>query len=396
MYGQHEARLPVEANEFASLTMNLNLLLDGTARQLQDHDHSRDLLVIRTLVDALGRLALGELHYLPELPPPGGTPIDALVKGIIQVRTRLLNLQSAIQQYQMEQQHLQQQLETLHRQVAQEVQGEQQLLLQMNEGLEAQLKTERQVSQAAEEQLQQERRSHETRLRAVEARAQEAEAALKAAEQQLRLDYEALDRRIKAERQEMEERLRSVSQPDPARTARLREQGEALASQFSTQSERLHTAATALQTAAEVARLLARSIEETAALPALKASAPSVPAPAAPQPAAQTLSAMQMLEQLAGIRAADSAPPTPPATGPLLGGANQEIIKRLHTAATRAEDMSGGLADLAAELIQESSNSKLAAENAGHLTTDLEQAAQPTPTTLRARQPARAVKTERP
>lgn len=395
MQGRYEARLHIESSELASLEADLNLLLDGVDRQLHEHDRSRELLVMRTLVDALGRLALGELHDLPDLPPPTGTPVDALAKGIVQIRTRLLNLQGAIQQYQAEQQELQQELEALRKQVDLEIQGEQQALMQMNQSLEEQLKTERQVAQVAEEQLQKERIAAQARIQAAEARAQEAEAALAAAEDRLRLDYETLERRMKAERQELEERLRSVPQPDLARTARLRQQSEAFASTCSAQSERLHTAAAALQTAAEVARRIARSLQETAALPALRAAEPSAPAAAAP-PTTQTLSAMQLLEQMAGLRPPESAPAVPPAPAARPGAGGPDIPRRLNTVASRADEMAGGLQDLAEELIKEGDTSKRAAEQAEHLTTELEQLAQATPATLRATLPARATKKERP
>jgi hypothetical protein len=268
--------------------------------------------------------------------------------------------------------------------------------MQMNQSLEEQIKTERQVAQIAEEQAQKERASAQTRIQAAEARAQEAEAALAAAEAQLRKDYDALERRMKAERQELDERLRSTPQPDLARAARLRQRGEEFASTFSSQSERLHSAASALQTAAEVARRLSKSIKETATLPGIRATEPPAPAPAAPPPGAQTPSAMQLLEQLAGIRQAESPPPAPPTSRPLPETASSEIIKRLNFAASRADEMAGGLQDLAAELIKEGDASKQAAETAEHLATELEQAAQPTPTTLRARLPVRAAKNEGP
>jgi hypothetical protein len=396
MQGRYDARLQVEGNELAPLEMDLNLLLDGVDRQLHEHDRSRELLVMRTLVEALGRLALGELHDLPDLPPPSGTPADALAKGIIQVRTRLLNLQGTIQQYQADQQRLEQELAALQKQVDLEMQGEQQLLLQMNQSLEEQLKTERQVAQVAEEQVEKERHAAEARIQAAEARAQEAEAALAAAEERLRLDYEALERRMKAERQELDERLRSAPQPDLARASRLRQQGEEFASTFSRQSERLHTAAAALQTATEVARRLARSIQEAAALPELRPAGAPAPAPATPPPGAQTLSALQLLEQLAGVRQNDPSASAPLSTSsPLTGAASQDIVKRLHIAASRADEMAGGLQDLAEELIKEGDASKQAAEAAERLITDLEQATHAAPTTLRARLPVRSAKTER-
>ncbi len=396
MQGRYEARLHVESNELAPLEADLNLLLEGIDQQLHQHDRSRELLVMRTLVDALGRLALGELHDLPDLPPPTGTPVDALAKGIIQIRTRLLNLQNTIQQYQTEQQQLQQELEALRKQVDLEVQSEQQALIQIKQSLEEQVQNERQVAQVAEEQLQKERAAAQARIQAAEARAQEAEAALAAAEERLRLDYETLERRMKAERQEFEERLRAIPQPDLARAARLRQQSETFASTFSAQSERLHTAGAALQTAAEVARRIAKSIQETAALPALRATQPPAPAPATP-PATQTLSAMQILEQLAGIRPPEPAPVGPSSpSGALPGAASQDIPRRLNTVASRADDMAGGLQDLAEELIKEGDTSKRAAEQAEHLTTELEQLAQATPATLRATLPARATKKERP
>jgi methyl-accepting chemotaxis protein len=354
---------------------------------------------MRTLVEAMGRLALGELHDLPDLPPPSGTPVDALAKGIIQVRTRLLNLQGAIQHYQTEQQQLQQELAALRKQVDLEMQGEQQLLMQMNQDLEEQLKTERQVAQVAEEQLQKERLSAQARIQAAEARAQEAEATLAAAEERLRLDYEALERRMKTERQELEERLRAAPQTDLTRATRLRQQSEEFTSAFSEQSERLYTSAAALQTAAEVARRIARSIQETAALPGLRsAEAPApAPAPAASSPGPQTLSAMQLLEQLAGIRQTESAPLTPPPTsGALPGTASHEIIKRLNTVASRAEEMAGGLQDLSSELVKEGDTSKEAAEKAELLKTELEHLAQTTPATLRAKLPVRSSRNERP
>ncbi len=395
MYGQHEARLQVESNELAPLETDLNLLLGGVEKQLHEHDRTRELLTMRTLVEALGRLALGELHDLPDLPPPSGTPIDALAKAIIQVRTRLLTLQGAMQQHQTEQQRLEQELDALQKQVAQEIEGEHQLLMQMNQSLEEQIKTERQVAQIAEEQVQKERASAETRIQAAEARAQEAEAALAAAEEQLRRDYEALERRMKAERQELDERLRSAPQPDLARAVRLRQRGEEFASTFSAQSERLHSAASALQTAAEVARRLSKSIQETAALPGLHPTEPPAPGPAAPPTGAQTLSAMQLLEQLAGIRQAEPPPPPAPRTsGPLPEAASKEILKRLHFAASRADEMAGGLQDLAEELVKEGNASKQAAGAAEDLATELEQAAQPTPTTLRAKLPVRAAKNQ--
>jgi hypothetical protein len=399
MQGRYESRVQVEGNELAPLEMDLNLLLDGVDRQLHEHDRSRELLIMRTLVEAMGRLALGELHDLPDLPPPSGTPVDALAKGIIQVRTRLLNLQGAIQHYQTEQQQLQQELAALRKQVDLEMQGEQQLLMQMNQDLEEQLKTERQVAQVAEEQLQKERLSAQARIQAAEARAQEAEATLAAAEERLRLDYEALERRMKTERQELEERLRAAPQTDLTRATRLRQQSEEFTSAFSEQSERLYTSAAALQTAAEVARRIARSIQETAALPGLRsAEAPApAPAPAASSPGPQTLSAMQLLEQLAGIRQTESAPLTPPPTsGALPGTASHEIIKRLNTVASRAEEMAGGLQDLSSELVKEGDTSKEAAEKAELLKTELEHLAQTTPATLRAKLPVRSSRNERP
>jgi cytochrome c556 len=416
-YGDYQVRVGVLERELAPLAEGLNALLDGIERQLTERDRGREVRLLRILADALGRLALGELHDLPDLPSPTGTNLDALMKGVIQIRTRLINLQSTVQQYEAERQDVQQQLAAAHQKLEEEAHAQHQSTLQMTQALETTLQSERQVAQAAEEQFQRERQRLQAQLQAAEARVQAAEATLHARDEALRRELE-VEQRLIAERQALEERLRSGSQLAPASLSRLRQRGEQLVAQFTGQAERLHAAAATLQTAAEVAQRLARTIQETAALPEVQGTdQAAVPAAAQPPatpsaaPLTKPLSAMQMLERLAGLRTGDTAsslpvvkpalaepaatPPASQRTGPLGETPGERVARRLHMAASRAEEIAAGLLDLATQCIAAGEESQQAAEDTHRFTADLEQPATAPEAPHRTALPARLPKSGR-
>jgi hypothetical protein len=413
-YGDYQVRLGALERDLEPLADQLNALFDALERQLNDRDRGRDTYLIRTLTDALGRLALGELHDLPELPAPGGSPLDGLMMSVVQVRTRLMSLQGTIQQYEQEHYAAQQELERAHLELEKERQVQQQMMLEMNQTLEGQLYSERQVAQATEEQWQRERQRLQARVQAAEQRVAEVEATLRAAEQRQAAERQAAEQRLNAERQALEALKQEAAQSGPMQLDDARLRGEQLVLQFTGQAERLHTAAATLQTAAEVTQRLARMIRETAALPEMQAAsqpaASTAQPPAAPQvvdasPPTSSLSALQMLERLAGGRGLDTTPKMPavaPAaegaarapTGPLNELPNERVARRLGVAATRAEEIASGLLDLAMQCIQAGDESARAAEEASSLTAALEPPKVPV-AIQRAALPARAPKGRR-
>ncbi len=406
--GEYQVRAGMLERELVPLGSSLNLFLDNIAQTLSDaseRDRGREARLLRILTDALGRLALGELHDLPDLPSPAGTGLEGLVKGVVQIRTRLINLQQSLQQYNAERQEVEQRLGMARQELEQDAQAQRQMALEMAKNLEVQLENERLVAQASEAQ----RQRLEAQLQAAEAQTQAAEAALKATEDMLLKERREMDQRLRAERQALEEQLRSASQPNSALAGRLRKQGEQLVAQFTSQAERLHASAAIIQTASEVARGLARSIEETAALPELQGKPQAAPESAQPatalQPSSQQrqLSAMQMLEKLAGLRTGDTTPqpavvPVPAAlpghkSGPLDETSNERVIRRLRTAATRAEEIATGLYDLAKECIAAGDASLHAAEETSQLLAELARPTSAVP--LRTSLPTRAPKAGR-
>jgi len=394
-YGDYQARVGAVERDLGALAETLNVLLDSFAQQINDRERGRDLRLLHILTDALGRLALGELFDLPELPAPNGGGLEGMVTSVVQIRARLLNQQSALQRYEAGHYGARQQLEQERQQLEQEAQAQLQTAQGMSQALEQRLEAERQVAQAAEEQFQRERQRLQAYLQSAESRVVAAEAALQAAEEQMRQERLELERRLIGERQATEERLRGAPKADPARIERLRQRGAQLETYLSGQAERLHETAATLQTAAEVAQRLARAIQETAALPELQGAADDqapAPAPEALAPAvvpAKPLSAMQMLERLAGLRAGDTAPSlpaipavaAPPASAPLAAQQSgplseqpaERVVRRLHTAAQRAEEIANGLQELAQQCILAGDESLRAAETTGQLAADLEE-----------------------
>ncbi len=395
-YGDYQARANVQDRELLPLVEQVNILLNGMERQLNDRDRGRESRMAYILTDALGRLALGELHDLPELPAPAGTPLDGLVMSVVQVRSRLMSLQGMVQQYQQSQQEAQQELERAREELAYEMHSQRQSAHEMTQSLEGQLYSERQVAQATEEQWQRERQRLQAQMQAAETRAAEVEAMLHAAEQRLVNERVESEQRLKAAQQQRMERPEVSAEVESAQLASVRQRGQRLAGQFAAQAERLHSAAATLQTAAGVAERLARTIQETAALPDLQPTSqpmPQVEAPPAPPPAeanasAQQMSALQMLERLATGRLSDTqpkmpavtaaaasnggVPPTRHVTGPLDESANERVTRRLRVAATRAEEIANGLLELAQQCIQAGDESARAAEDAQHLTADVD------------------------
>ncbi len=394
-YGDFQARVGTLERDLAPLADQLNTLLDGIDRQLNDRDRGREMRLIHVLTDALGRLALGELHDLPELPSPAGSPLDGLIMSVVQVRTRLMSLQGMIQQYEQEHYAAQQELERARQELEQERLAQHQATLEMNQTLEGQLYSERQVALATEEQWQRERQRLQAQVQAAEARVAEVEAMLHAAEQRLVNERLEAEQRLQAERQALEARQQEAARSGPLQLDDARVRGEQLVRQFTIQAERLHTAAATLQTAAEVTQRLASMIRETAALPEMRDK--NQPAAAAQAPAAgqvveaaapaKALSALQMLERLAEGRGLDTTPKMPavapasaPAgesaarasTGPLNESANERVARRLGAAASRAEEIAGGLLELAMRCIQAGDDSARAAEEASKLTAELE------------------------
>ena len=391
-YGDYQARVSALERELAPLAEQVNALLEGIDRQLNDRDRGRETRLIRILTDALGRLALGELHDLPELPTPGGSPLDGMMMGVVQVRTRLISLQGTIQQYEQEHYEAQQHLERARQELEQETQSQRLVAQEMAQNLEGQLYSERQVAQATEEQWQRERQRLLAQAQGAEQRVAQLEGMLNAAEQRLVKERLEAEQRLKENRQ-VETLALEASRPDPAQLARVRQQSEYFVSQFTSQAERLHGAAATLETAAGVAQRLARVIQETSTLPELQsasqpaAAAISGPLPEPPPPdvstPSQPLSALQMLERLASGRSTETTPKLPvvtPAsadaagtaalkltTGPLNESANDRVARRLQAAATRAEEIASGLLDLAKQCIQSGDESIRAAEEAGHL-----------------------------
>ncbi len=422
-YGDYQARVGGVERDLAALAESLNILLESFQQQANDRERGRDLRLLHILTDALGRLALGELFDLPDLPAVNGSGLEGMVTSVVQIRARLLNQQNALQHYEAghyeERQQLEQereQLEQEREQLEQEAQAQLQTAQGMSQALDQRLQAERQVAQAAEEQLQRERQRSQANLQAAEARVAAAEAALHIAENQLLKERRELEQRLQAERQAVEERLRGAPTADSARMERLRQRGSQLAPHLSGQAERLHETAVTLQTAAEVARRLARAIQETAALPELRGESDeqaSAPTPQAPAPAltpAKQLSAMQMLERLAGLRSGDTAPSlpalpavsasTPLASAPLASSQSgplgerpaERVMRRLGAAATRAEEIANGLQELAQQCILAGDESMRAAETIGQLTADLEAPANVPGSIRRTMLPARAPK----
>lgn len=389
-YGDFQARVGTLERDLAPLADQLNTLLDGIDRQLNDRDRGREMRLIHILTDALGRLALGELHDLPELPSPAGSPLDGLMMSVVQVRTRLMGLQGTVQQYEQEHYAAQQELEHARQELEQERQAQHQAALEMNQTLEGQLYSERQVAQATEEQWQRERQRLQAQAQAAEARVAEVEAMLHAAEQRLVNERLEAEQRLQAERQALEALKQEAANSGPLQLDDARVRGEQLVRQFTIQAERLHTAAATLQTAAEVTQRLAQMIRETATLPEMHDASQS----AAAQPStagqvveasapAKSLSALQMLERLAEGRSLDTTPKMPAiapvvasaartATGPLNESANERVARRLSVAATRADEIAGGLLDLAMQCIQAGDDSASAAKEASKLTAELE------------------------
>ncbi len=393
-YGDYQARVGALERELAPLAEHLNLLLDGIERQLADRDRGRETRLLNILTDALGRLALGELHDLPELPTPGGSSLDSLMMSVVQVRNRLVSLQEAVQQYEQEHYASQQELERARQELDQETQNQRLLAQEMTQNLQDQLYSERQVAQATEEQWQRERSRLLAQAQAAEQRATELEAMLQGAEQRLAQERFDAEQRLKAMQPAPEILPLEPVLPDSGQLAQVRQQSEYLISQFTAQAERLHTAAVTLQTAAEVAQRLSQAIQETAALPELQGAgqpAKAADSPSAPQATPtikQSLSALQMLERLASGQVPQTTPRMPAVTpaavdgagskgsrstsGPLHEGSHERVVRRLQAAATRADEIAIGLLDLAAQCIQAGDASAQAAEEAGKLTVSAE------------------------
>lgn len=406
-YGAYYMRIEVHDGDLVPLVGALNMLLESLERQRSERENVRDARLIRTLADALGRLALGELHDLPSLPSPAGTGgIDDLIRGAIQVRSRLLNLQEQAQQYESERLELEQQMIVMRSQFEEEEQARKHMIAAASQSVDDHWQVEYQVAQATQDQLRrdlqraQERQlAAESQTQAAEKQAQAAEAALQALEKQARQDRMTLERerrgleeQLRAERQALEQLRQQASEQSAVFPAeRLREQGTHLARQLEGQAERLHIAAASLQTAAEVAQRLARTLKEVAASADLRGLAPSPAPAAAPQPApavTKQLSAMQMLEKLAGLRDGDTAPQPavtsaasiPPAagkpSGPMGESPGERVARRLQGAAGRAEEIATGLLDLAQQFIATGEETAGAAEEANRLVAELEPAAQ--------------------
>ncbi len=384
-YGDAQARVGALERELAPLAEPVNALLERAARQ--SDEHGREPRLIPVLADALGRLAQGELHDLPELPAPDGSALDGLMTGVVQVRTRLMSLQATIQQYEQERSQTQQQLEQARQELAQGTQ------------------TQRQAALATEEQ----RKRLQAQAQAAEARVAEVEKLLRAAEERLTKERWEAEQRLKAERQALEARLQEVARSDSALLVQVRQRGEHLALRFNHQAERLHAAAATIQTAAEVAQRLARTIEETAALlekqsaasESVEAQPPAAPLPALPPADSRQLNALQMLERLAGLRPASPGMPVPapapapkPSAGAADGSAHERVAQRLRMAASRAEEIATGLLELAMQCIQAGDESARAAEEAGNLANDLEIPTLPD-VAQRPMLPARAPKSRR-
>ena len=414
-YGAYHMRVEALDGELVPLVGALNMLLEGLERQRSERDRVREARLIRTLADALGRLALGELHDLPSLPSPAGSGgVDDLIRGAIQVRSRLVNLQEQAQRYETERLELEQQMIVTRHQLEEEAQSRKQTEVQVNQSVEDHWRVEYEVAQATQDQLRRDLQRAQERQRAAEDQAQAAEAALQALEAKARQERLALERervdleeRLRVERQAIEHlRQQAPTQSAAFPTERLREQGEHLARQLDSQAERLHVAAASLQTAAEVAQRLARTLQETAASSDLRGLAPAAVAAAEPRPApavTKQLSAMQMLEKLAGRRTGDTAPqpavtpatslpPTPgKQSGPMGEAPGERVARRLQGAAGRAEEIATGLLDLARQFIATGEETAGAAEEAKHLVAELEPVVQVPSiipkTTLPPRQP---------
>ncbi len=395
-YGAYHMRAEALDADLVPLVGALNMLLEGLEQQRADRDRVREARLIRTLADALGRLALGELHDLPSLPAPAGSGgIDDLIRGAIQVRSRLVTLQEQAQRYETERLELEQQIIVMRHQMEEEEQARNQVVAEANQAAEDHWQVEYQVAQATQDQLRRDLQRAQERLRAAEEQAQAADAALqtleaKARQERMTFERERLDleARLRAEREALEQlRQQAPAQSAAFPTERLREQGEHLARQLGSQAERLHIAAASLQTAAEVAQRLSRTLEETAASPDLRALTPLAAPAAEPQPAPATtkqLSAMQMLEKLAGLRAGDTTPQPavtpaasiPPAagkqSGPVGEAPGERVARRLRGAAGRAEEIATGLLDLARQFIATGEETARTAEEANHLVAELE------------------------
>jgi hypothetical protein len=387
-YGDYQARVGALERELAPLAEQLNALLDGIERQLNDRDRGRETRLLNVLTDALGRLALGELHDLPELPTPGGSPLDGLMMSVVQVRNRLMSLQGMVQQYEQEQYAAQQQLDQARQELDQETQSQRLMAQELTQNLQDQLYSERQVAQATEEQWQRERQRLTAQIQAAEKRSEELETMLHGAEQRLVNERLEAEQRLKAMQPAPEILPLETPLPDPAQLAQVRQQSEYLISQFTAQAERLHTAAVTLQTAAEVAQRLSQVIQETAALPELQSasqpakSAAPVPVSQATPVVTQSLSALQMLERLASGQIPQTTPRMPAVTatdgaaskaaastsGPLNELSNERVVRRLQAAASRADEIAGGLLDLAMQCIQAGDASARAATEAEKLT----------------------------
>ncbi|HEY7358915.1 MAG TPA: hypothetical protein VH590_20670 [Ktedonobacterales bacterium] len=391
-YGDYQARVGALERDLAPLGDQLNALLNGVDRELNDRDRGRETRLIYVLADALGRLALGELHDLPELPAPGGSPLDGLMMSVVQVRARLMSLQGVVQQYEEEHYEARQELERARQELEEERLAQHQATLEMNQSLEGQLYSERQVAQATEEQWQRERQRLQAQAQAAETRVAEVEAMLHATEQRLVNERLEAEQRLQAERQALEVRQQEAARQAPLQLDDAHVRGEQLVRQFTAQAERLHTAAATLQTAAEVTQRLSQMIRETVTLPEIRGA--SQPAAATAQPPAapqvveasapkKSLSALQMLERLAEGRGLDTTPKMPAvapvvasasrtATGPLNESANERVARRLGMAAARADEIAGGLLELAMQCIQAGDDSASAAEEARNLTAELE------------------------
>ncbi len=385
--GEYQMRALVTDGELVPLAEHLNALLESFEWQRYDRDRARELRLLRVLADALGRLALGELNDLPSLPPPTGSgELDTLIRGVVQMRTRLLGLHQALQQHEAVRRDLEQQLAEARKQWEEEARARQQETLQMNQAVEARLQTEIQVVQADRERLQRELQRVQVRLQAAEEQALAAEAALKALEEQMhreRLELEQerqkLGEQLRAERQALEEQVRQVSQPGPALIERLRKQSEQLIGVFTSQAERFYTSAASLQTAAEVAGRLVQTLEETAALPDLQGQPQAGAGASIPQETPKQRSALEMLEKLAGLRPEETAPQPaiPPGqaqtTGPLGEMPGERVARRVRAAAGRADEIARGLLELAQQFIAASEETSRAVEEAGKLADELKQ-----------------------
>jgi hypothetical protein len=403
-YGDYQARVDALDRELAPLAEQLNALLEGMERQLTDRDRGRETRLIRLLSDALGRLALGELYDLPELPTPGGSPLDGLLLSVVQVRNRLISLQGMIQQYERGHQEARQQVERTRQELEHEEREQRRAERALTQNLEEQLHSERQVAQATEEQWQRERERLRAQMQAAQTRVTELEMMLHVAEQRL------VSERLKATGQGPEAQPGDAPRPEVAQLARVRERSAHLISLLTLQAERLHSAAATLQTAAGVAQRLAHAIHETAALPELQgANQPTLattPQPTDASSGSQPMSALQMLERLAAggaeaIPQSGSGPFVPPegsgasgvrsASRPINEPTNARVAQRLLMAAGRADEIANGLLELAKQCIQAGDESARAAKEAGSLTAEAEPPKSPglirRPTLLPARTP---------